>query len=1063
MKKFPKFLSLLVLSTIGLTSCALFSQGNGGVTSGDTSQSQKEEIKDFEFVKDERLTWEDKDYGSFYSLELSVGETYQVKTSIDDKLGNDYEIKYTIDDSAEGFTVSESGLITANASLEKNAVGSLYAKLYKKGSTRVIKSHYIIVTVYKEVIEYVEASINDDTLSFDKATNTYTVSLNAGDRYNISLNTKTNTQFKKEFSLTDASYADFMSVSEIGAITTMGNISENKTGKVMIVFKSEKSNKVLSTLYLVVNITAKAAPVNTLVVTNTLTNTNVNENDVVSMRVGDELTFQVKYNGSLKYNALSTTATNIEIDSVTNKITALSVGEATVVARYDDKTLSFKINVSANNLSRIYAQNEGDDFVIHNGALHIIGKMYAVFESGLEKEITLTSGLTYSISNSSSTHKSVEFSYTKDGVTKKATYLVKFFVSEAYNGEETAFDFMDYGRAMYAQCHYLTNEGNLKFLVIPVWFTNSTSFFNVSQKTQIKEDITSKMLGEKTSATYWSVKSFYETESRGKLSISATISDFYESNTRSTAYTDSDDSRATYDLAKKATQWYFENNPSDSISNYDADNDGKVDSVILFYSANYYGEQNAIMRSTAYAWADSTNSRNYNTGAFCSVGAIYGFKKTSNVSAQLAASDLSTVNPSGFIRGASQVIHEVGHQFGAKDIYEYAASGETKNYPAGQFSMQDNDSGSHDPYHMNLFGWSKPDIYASKDYQVGEQITIAVDDFQSSGNNIILSRDWNTYNSLFDEYMILELFTPTGLNEFDASRLRISDVGFRVWHVNSILDNDSQNINASGSNQLKYSTIDRTCEFDLVHLIRNNVDTEIDCQQGLQGTDLFKENDQFSIPMFSKQFVKRDRLDNEEKLGWEFKVDKIYQKENGKYTGIVTLTRVDSTRTQFKANATMKNGVTQPEGNTNEIGAALLNNENLLMNYAYNSSTKYGSDTAIDGYGIDLYGATNGDGGSLEISIKDKTGYTTYINSVKLVYSIMTNGVLKATANGNEITPTRFQGPESKDAADAYDCGRIYEVNAKSVKLQNCFTGTINHVSQLRIISLEIEFTIIQN
>ena len=95
------------------------------------------------------------------------------------------------------------------------------------------------------------------------------------------------------------------------------------------------------------------------------------------------------------------------------------------------------------------------------------------------------------------------------------------------------------------------------------------------------------------------------------------------------------------------------------------------------------------------------------------------------------------------------MIHEVGHQFGADDLYEYAAKDEEKHYPCGAFSMQDNDSGSHDPFQTNLIGWAKPDIYAAKDYNVGDKITISIDDFQGSGNNILLTKDWNEYNSLF--------------------------------------------------------------------------------------------------------------------------------------------------------------------------------------------------------------------------------------------------------------------------------------------------------------------------
>ena len=238
----------------------------------------------------------------------------------------------------------------------------------------------------------------------------------------------------------------------------------------------------------------------------------------------------------------------------------------------------------------------------------------------------------------------------------------------------------------------------------------------------------------------------------------------------------------------------------------------------------------------------------------------------------------------------------------------------------------------------------------------------------------------------------------------------------------------------------------------------------------VSNADLFKSNDLFSMAKYSKQFVKGNRLDNGEKLGWEFNVDGIYfDKANNKYTGVITLTRVDNTRTEFTATSKMSNSVTQPSGDTNEIGNAIFDDENILMNYAFNNSSVYSTDKALSTKGIELFGDTNGNGGSLEISIKDKDGYNCYINSIKLVYCVLTSGTLKVTANGNDLEFTRFTGPLCAEGATdgegnpMNDSGRFYQVNAKKVKIQNAFTGTINHYSDITIVSMEIEYTMMPN
>ena len=49
--------------------------------------------------------------------------------------------------------------------------------------------------------EYVEATLNDDNATYDATNKRYTISLNAGNRYYIAFNTRSNTEFKKTYSV----------------------------------------------------------------------------------------------------------------------------------------------------------------------------------------------------------------------------------------------------------------------------------------------------------------------------------------------------------------------------------------------------------------------------------------------------------------------------------------------------------------------------------------------------------------------------------------------------------------------------------------------------------------------------------------------------------------------------------------------------------------------------------------------------------------------------------------------------------------------------------------------
>ena len=141
------------------------------------------------------------------------------------------------------------------------------------------------------------------------------------------------------------------------------------------------------------------------------------------------------------------------------------------------------------------------------------------------------------------------------------------------------------------------------------------------------------------------------------------------------------------------------------------------------------------------------------------------------------------------------------------------------------------------------------------------------------------------------------------------------------------------------------------------------------------------------------------------------------------------------------------------------------------MNYAFNDSNVFSGTQAISTKGIRLYAATNGNGGSLEISIKDKDGFNCYINSIKLVICALTGVNLSVTSNGNDLEFTRFEGPECLEGATdgsgniAHDMGRFYQdINAKKVTLKNGYTnGTYSAFSYLTIVSMEIEYTIMPN
>ena len=121
--------------------------------------------------------------------------------------------------------------------------------------------------------------------------------------------------------------------------------------------------------------------------------------------------------------------------------------------------------------------------------------------------------------------------------------------------------------------------GSAKLLVIPVWFNDSNTFIDESKKENVREDIQNAYFGD-TSSTGWnSVKTYYETESLGALTLTGSVSVWYEPNKNYSYYgvdtpTESSSAPKTTALVEGATDWYFTNHPTEKRTDYDCDKDG---------------------------------------------------------------------------------------------------------------------------------------------------------------------------------------------------------------------------------------------------------------------------------------------------------------------------------------------------------------------------------------------------------------------------------------------------------------------------------------------------------
>ena len=207
--------------------------------------------------------------------------------------------------------------------------------------------------------------------------------------------------------------------------------------------------------------------------------------------------------------------------------------------------------------------------------------------------------------------------------------------------------------------------------------------------------------------------------------------------------------------------------------------------------------------------------------------------------------------------------------------------------------MQDWNVGGHDPYSIMAMGWGDP-------YIPKESGTITIGAFQETHDMILLTPEWNDIDSPFDEYLLIELYTPTGLNasdalhHYDVSPQGPLAIGVRLWHVDARLikygtasffsdasvkgcEVAMKNTYYSNGNTDYITSLGRTyANFNELQLIRNDIEETYQQTKSLEADDLFYPGDTFTMEKYASQFYRKGKLNSRTDLGWTFKVKKIY-------------------------------------------------------------------------------------------------------------------------------------------------------------------------------------------
>ena len=321
-------------------------------------------------------------------------------------------------------------------------------------------------------------------------------------------------------------------------------------------------------------------------------------------------------------------------------------------------------------------------------------------------------------------------------------------------------DFQDVQRAGGLDAIPVGKSKNIELLVVPYEFAD----YPFDAKTL--GDIDALFNGKGAEDTrYWeSVSSYYNKASYGKINIHVTIGEKYSTtdkaqNTSGNSY--------SVNAARTVLADYKARHSTDG-KEFDSDSNGIVDALYMIYSAPDYSKVSSLNQDLFWAYCHWTgaspnlSSPSVNTYMWASYDFMY-------------ESGSSKVDAHTFI-------HETGHLMGANDYYNYNRSSYRR--PLGGIDMMDENIGSHNVWTKMAYGWLDP-IY------VNGNAKVKLRSAQEYGDAILLKDGWN--GSSFDEMIMIELSTPTGLNELDSripykSRPLVYNIpGIKMYHIDNRL------------------------------------------------------------------------------------------------------------------------------------------------------------------------------------------------------------------------------------------------------------------------------------
>ncbi len=462
------------------------------------------------------------------------------------------------------------------------------------------------------------------------------------------------------------------------------------------------------------------------------------------------------------------------------------------------------------------------------------------------------------------------------------TLQMELPVLERYDGAQTMNDLVPYA--------YPRALGDLNTLVVPVIWADQTNMANNDTLKLFREGI-GRIVDENGTVTDYSVTTdekfslseYYDIASYGKMKITSFMTDWYYSGLN---YADEEGSYADDVFVNSIVNWVRETYPDLDWSKYDQDANGYIDSMILLIST-----PETVESYFPFSFAGAYNN-------MCSY-----FGDEAGTADAPRANSYSSVSYHLILNDYSAIIHEFAHGLGLIDYYDVNYSGIDA---VGSFDMQSASLGDWNAYSKYAVGWMDPQVVQG--LASGESVEYTIGSSALTDDVIIIPAAGAEFDGPFGEYVMIDLFSDAGVNEYDADLYNLEDVaGVRISHVNANMEKRTELkdsvTNPGESAEYTIGTVHIANEFKGTETDRYNIEViqaggsnTFTCANDpdrlfsmLTADDLFYAGDTFQVEDYS-EFFYEGLMDNGSVFGYTVEIIRVGTDANGDPSATIRIT-----------------------------------------------------------------------------------------------------------------------------------------------------------------------------